>query len=102
MGKYCKFNTGHLHWWSTIQGRFPYIISIFYFIKVRLYGIWLTDSEIQDHLGKAGVYWEREKQYLNARYNMDDWSTANSLTDTGIYGKHAPILGGAKYTEVNF
>ena len=70
--------------------------------QVRLYNIWLDNTEIDDHLETAGLFWQHHKQYLVGYFPMDENEGSTYLKDYGIYGESGLMQGGVSFVEVRF
>ncbi|XP_033638385.1 uncharacterized protein LOC117299078, partial [Asterias rubens] len=67
--------------------------------EVRIWGLTLTDTEVQEHMQLASLARQKHKDLLDARYSMDNEEQgASMLLDQGSYSHHGLIMGGAFFT----
>jgi len=67
---------------------------------VRIYKIWLTDTELDSHIGSAGSQWDAHQRYLSLHYPMNDDTNIDYVIDTSPFKHHGLINGTIQYIEV--
>ncbi|KAJ8049747.1 Thrombospondin-4 [Holothuria leucospilota] len=68
--------------------------------EVRVWGLALLDSEIEEHMQLAHLERQKHKQLLDAHFSMDNEDDGDTtLLDQGIYGHHGDIQGGALFVS---
>ena len=67
---------------------------------MRIYGIWLDDTEVDEHQHLAGLFWPFHKMYINGHYTMDDPVSTSTVTDTGVLSQDGTLIGKPTYVEV--
>ncbi|XP_070566935.1 uncharacterized protein [Ptychodera flava] len=80
------------------KGNYSYFKGIM--DEVRIWGLALSDEEIDEHLQLAGLERQRHKKLLEAHYNMDSESDGDTvLIDSGLYGHDGTIQGNALFVS---
>nr|XP_054757339.1 uncharacterized protein LOC129263455 [Lytechinus pictus] len=66
--------------------------------EVRIWGLALLDSEIEEHMQLAGLDWQKHKKLLDGHYTMDTESDGSTmLVDDSLYDNHGMIMGDATF-----
>ncbi|XP_011677405.1 uncharacterized protein LOC105444619 [Strongylocentrotus purpuratus] len=66
--------------------------------EVRVWGLALLDSEIEEHMQLAGLDWQKHKKLLDGHYTMDSESDGSTmLVDHSLYDNHGLIVGEAAF-----
>ncbi|XP_038053348.1 uncharacterized protein LOC119725831 isoform X2 [Patiria miniata] len=67
--------------------------------EVRIWGVSLSDAEIEEHMQLASLERQKHKDLLDAHYNMDNEEQGSSmLLDQGLYSHHGLIVGDPDFT----
>ncbi|XP_071956897.1 uncharacterized protein [Antedon mediterranea] len=68
--------------------------------EIRIWGLALIDSEINEHLELAGLERQRHKKLLEAHYSLDNEEEGSTLIlDQGLYGHHGVVKGSALFVS---
>ncbi|XP_022099461.1 uncharacterized protein LOC110984001 isoform X2 [Acanthaster planci] len=67
--------------------------------EVRIWGVSLSDAEIEEHMQLASLERQKHKDLLDAHYNMDNEEQGSTmLLDQGLYAHHGLIVGSPVFT----
>ncbi|XP_071956895.1 uncharacterized protein [Antedon mediterranea] len=68
--------------------------------EIRIWGLALIDSEINEHLELAGLERQRHKKLLEAHYSIDNEEEGSTLLlDQGLYSHHGVVKGSALFVS---
>ncbi|XP_033105232.1 uncharacterized protein LOC117107633 [Anneissia japonica] len=68
--------------------------------EIRIWGLALLDSEIDEHMELAGLERQRHKRLLEAHYSLDNEEEGSTLIlDQGLYSHHGVVKGGALFVS---